>query len=126
MMTEPTTTCGAAPLAPSAFAEPQNWLELIRLEPRLQAVARLIELLPRPDERDRAQSYAVVKTLVNCLLGNMRGGQTPNVRDTSMLRLSLLMDEPLTDAERFLRSRRAYDIGMFTIVGLARRKGLAA
>ena len=115
-----TTDADPTPLVTERLKCPaESWAELVRLEPELGRVDRLIDLLD--NTRDWPRTYLAVRDYAGVLVGWNRGVQAPDF-DTyheagGGLRWRTIADlpepivsPPLTDAERWLRTSAAYDL----------------
>lgn len=94
-----------------------TWAEICRLEPRLRDVEELIDLT----DRGETFEYYAIRNYASCRVGWARGKQAPDEQSWSLIEegwttLDGLADdivsEPLTDAERWLRTSEAYDVAL--------------
>jgi hypothetical protein len=118
-----------------------TWAELLELEPGLGDVDELVDLLSEPEGWDWGRRYVAVKHYACLLVGWGRGGQAPDVihyeddGHDGGLRVQNLADifadyehltpEPLTEAERWLRTPAAYDLAMNHLIERLEARGMA-
>src|SRR5262245_48646737 len=117
-----------------AIVPATTWDQLVDLEPGLREIPTAIDLLrPMRGRRDGGLRYGVIRSWVSALVGWERGHHAPDVQrykefghgsgrlysGADLLAMDdRLTTEPLTEAERWLRTPQAYDLAMAHVLAL--------
>ena len=108
---------------PTTFTPPRDWFALVNYEPRLLALAQLVNLSPPLDRPDGGKHAKSVRALASALVGNSRGDQAlDNPRPGQPFNRP--KSPPLSEAERYLRTPQAYSLAWYTLKSMLRQRGM--